>query len=134
MKGKKKLATTLALAMIVSLGACTKNGVTAPHPGSVNAFDSNSYDVLMVSKATIDQTKTDLAAGQFGNITANVKTALNDCIQAYNVADVAYTAYHTAAVASLTSAATTQAQATLNTALANLNTATNTLTSVKTGS
>lgn len=121
------------LILLLCISGCVKNSTTTPHPGSVNAFDSTSYDVLLVAKATIDQTKTDLAAGQFGNITANVKTALNNCIQAYNVADVAYTAYHTAALSSASSPSTTALQNDLTTKLSNLNSATASLTAVKTG-
>lgn len=87
----------LVLAVLL-LGGCKTQGYVQ-HPGAVNAFDSQSYDSLLVTHSIIETTKADLAANKFpATISANVKTSLNNLITAYDVADSAYLAYHAAAV------------------------------------
>ena len=119
-----KSKCTAVLLALVLLGGCA-----ARHPGSANQFDSSSYDTLIVAHSVIETTKADLAANKFPpqNV-GNVKTALNNLIQTYNVADTAYQSYHSAAVAGT---ATTAQQASLTTALANVTAATTTLNSAK---
>lgn len=91
----KRLAVfALSLALLAGCAA------RVTHPGAVNQFDSNAYDVVLITHGVIEDTKTDLAANAFpASIAGNVKTALNDLIKAYNVADTSYKAYHNAAVA-----------------------------------
>jgi len=99
------------------------------HPGSANKFDSDSYDAVLVAHSVIETTKTDLANGAFpASIAGNVKTAINDLIAAYNIADKAWHAYHDAALAGT---ATTALSTTLTNALADVNTKTSALTSAK---
>lgn len=124
---KRKWYTFYA-GLAVLLVACAARPL---HPGSANAFDSNSFDSLIVVKNVIDSTRTDLANNAFpANITGNVKTALNALIQAYNIADSAYLTYHAAAIAgTATPAQQADVQAKLNT----MNNGVSTLTSAKGG-
>src|SRR5271157_2963660 len=99
------------LATLLLLAACSAAKI---HPGSPNAFDSATYDTLVTTHSVIESTKTDLAANAFpASISANVKTALNALIQAYDVADTAYQAYHSSALAGT---ATTAQQAAVSSA------------------
>jgi type IV pilus biogenesis protein CpaD/CtpE len=101
------------------------------HPGAANSFDSTTYDTLIVTHNVIESTKADLAAGKFtGTLAANVKTALNALIEAYDVADQAYLTYHSAAAAGN---ATPTDQATLQVKINTMTNATTTLTSAKGG-
>jgi len=99
------------LALILTIG-CTKNPVSAPIPGSANAFDSSSYLTLVTTDSVIQSTKVDLTAGNFSaSVAPTVKSALNILIQAYDVANTAYLAYHTAALANTATPAQQQAVA-----------------------
>lgn len=72
----------------------------APLVGAVNQFDSDTYLTLVTIDNTIQTTRADLQAGNFPiNITANVKTALNALINAYNIANSSYQIYHNEALA-----------------------------------
>jgi hypothetical protein len=99
------------------------------HPGAANTFDSNSYDAVLVTHNLIETTKTDLANNAFpASIAGNVKTALNDLIKAYDIADTSYVTYHQAALAGNATAAQ---QTTLTNALSALSTQTAALTAAK---
>jgi len=63
-------------------------------PGSLTALDADSYDALIGTHDAIEQTKTAIANGGFGTNAAQAKTALNITIDAYNIADREYKAYH----------------------------------------
>lgn len=120
----------LAIGGVTVIGGCAKT-VTVPIPGSANTFDSSSYLTLVTTDNVIQTAKADLAAGKFpASISGNVKTALNDLIQSYNVANIAYQAYHTAAMANQATPA--QATAVTN-SLNNVQTATTTLIAAKAG-
>lgn len=84
------------LVLTVCLASCQHY---VAHPGSVNTFDSQAYDSILVTKTVIDSTKTDIANGVFGSLAGTVTTAVDALVTAYNVADTAYQAYHNAAVA-----------------------------------
>jgi len=107
------------------------NAAYKVHPGAVNAFDSQVYDVLVAADAAIQQTKTQLSSGAFTNPTVahDVAIALNGAITAYNVADNTYLQYHAAAAAIPPTATPAQANALqsqiagLTTAVSNLNVA-----------
>jgi len=119
----KKIAV---LMLAVALSGCAAAKI---HPGSPNAFDSKSYDSLVVAHSVIESTKADLANNAFpASIAGNVKTALNDLITAYNAADTAYQAYHQSALAGTATAVQQQA---VQNALNNVSTATNALTAAK---
>lgn len=129
---RNRLVLLLTLGVIFSSltwgGACLKSK-NAPIPGAANTFDSSSYLVLVTTDSLIQTTKQDLAVGAFpGAILGNVKTALNALIQAYNVCDIAYQAYHTAALAGQATAAQ---QAAVTDGLNKMQTATANLTTVK---
>jgi hypothetical protein len=101
----------------------------AVHPGAANKFDSDSYDAVLVTHNLIETTKTDLANNAFpASIAGNVKTALNDLIKSYDIADTAYTTYHTAALAGNATAAQ---QTALTNALTTVSTSTAALTAAK---
>jgi hypothetical protein len=103
---------TILLGCCLLLVSCATT--TATHPGAVNAFDSTTYDVLLTAQAAIEAAKP-LAT------TPALKTAINAAIQAYDVAESAYVAYHTAAVAGTATAAQ---QSALQTQIGNLKTST----------
>lgn len=125
----KKLGIIGVAVLALGLGGCTK--AYQAHPGSVNTFDSVSYDSVLVAHSVIESTKTDLANGVFpATIAPKVKTALNDLVASYNIADSAYQAYHAAAVAG--TATTSQANA-VTSGLAQVGTATAALTAAKAG-
>lgn len=101
------------------------------HPGAANKFDSDSYDVVLVTHSVIETTKTDLANNAFpASIAGNIKAALNALIQGYNIADTSYQTYHKAAL----SGQATQAQSdAVTSSLADLKTQTAALTAAKAG-
>jgi hypothetical protein len=109
------LIFTLALA---SIAGCAKNPI---HPGAANQFDSNAYDVVLLYHDSIDSTKADLTAGTLPDA---VKPVFNKFIDAYNVLDAAYKAYHAAAIGGTATAdqlnALTQAEATAAASFADL--------------
>jgi hypothetical protein len=115
------------VALCIFITACSAN--PKPVVGSANQFDSDTYLTLVTADALIQSTKTQLANGAFPvNIAGNVKTALNDLITAYDVANTAWLAYHTSALAGQS----TQAQINVvNGTINNVNVATVQLTSVK---
>jgi hypothetical protein len=99
------------------------------HPGTANAFDSSTFDTLLVTHNTIEQTKSALAAGSFPvAIAGNVKTALNALIKVYDDADTAYLAYHAAAMAGTATPAQSSA---VTAGLSNVSSATTNLTNAK---
>jgi hypothetical protein len=122
----RKIAVLL---LAVTLCGCAARPI---HPGAANQFDSTSYDALIVAHDIIESTKTDLSctpqspAGTCNilpsAIAGNVKTALNGLINAYNVADTAYQAYHSAA---LSGTATPAQQQAVTNGLNQVNTSTN---------
>lgn len=102
-----------ALVAGLCLSGCSATAI-ANHPGAVNAFDSQTYDVLLTAQAAIE------AAKPLGT-TQPIKDAINKAIAAYNVAEAAYTAYHQAATAGT---ATASQQTALQSNVASLKTAT----------
>jgi hypothetical protein len=118
------------------------------HPGTANAFDSNTYDTLMVTDSVIQSTKTAYLANQFpASIAPQVKTALNDLIAAYDAADLLYcgnpiqgpssaalvcapTSYHAMAMAGT---ATPAQQTAVAAAVSTVNSKTTALTAAKGG-
>jgi hypothetical protein len=121
------------LLLAVSLSAALLTGCAARqiHPGAANSFDSQVYDALIVSHSVIETCKADLANGVFSpTLAPKIKTALNDLIKAYDVADTVYQAYHTAAMAG--TATTAQATA-VSDAIQNVNNSTSALAAAKAG-
>jgi hypothetical protein len=120
----KRLAT---IALALALTGCA---ATHPvHPGAANTFDSNSYDAVLVAHSVIETTKTDLANNTFpASIAGQVKTALNDLIKAYDIADTSYQTYHAAAIAGK---ATTAQSTAVSSALTDLQAKSTALTAAK---
>jgi hypothetical protein len=97
----KRMRSAVVLVLVLaSIGCASAN--YKPHPGAINLLDSQAFDVLVSTKAVIDQTKADLAGNTWNaTISGKVKTVLNTgMIPAYNVLDTTYQAYHLAANAS----------------------------------
>src|ERR1700676_2926447 len=93
----KRLLPSLLIALSMTVG-CAMN--PKPVTGSANQFDSDTYLALATADSVIQTTKADLTNGTFPvNIAGNVKTALNNLIKSYDVADKVYLAYHAAAIA-----------------------------------
>jgi hypothetical protein len=127
----KKLLTSLVLGLALSATGCGVFHAHAPVPGAVNSFDSDTYLGLATAKGVIDQTKADLASNAFpASIADKVKSAVNDAVKTYNVADVTYQAYHNAAVQGTSTPAQ---QAAVTTAVNNLNTSIKAVTAAKAG-
>ena len=119
----KRLIPAIALFLLVGCAA------HVTHPGAANKYDSDAYDAVLVTHNLIETTKTDLGNNAFpASITGNVKTALNDLIKSYDIADTAYVTYHSAALAGT---ATSAQQTALTNALTNVSTSTAALTAAK---
>jgi hypothetical protein len=118
----------IGLIAVLLLAGCAARVV---HPGAANKFDSDAYDAVLVAHSVIETTKTDLANNAFpASIAGNVKTALNDLIKGYNIADTTYQTFHQAAVAGKATAAQ---QTGLTNALNDLSAQTAALTAAKVG-
>ena len=84
----------LFIVMIFAVVGATAGCRTAAyqvHPGSVDLFDSQSYDTLLVAQATIQQAKREVQAG---TLPATAVAPLNDSVRAYDVALAAWQVYH----------------------------------------
>lgn len=115
-----------AVLAVVLMSGCAAH---VNHPGSANTFDSDTYDTLLVTNATITQTKVELTQGAFSaDQVPLVKTALNTLITAYDEADTVYIVYHTAALAGT---ATTDQQTAVTAAITKVNSAASALVSVR---
>jgi hypothetical protein len=102
----KKYLLLIPLLLLVSCRAYVR------HPGSVNLFDSQAYDALLVADDSINSAKKDLATG---TLPATSGEYLNILIKSYNTADALYKLYHDAAVEGKdTSTVTFQLQTDLN--------------------
>lgn len=114
------------IAVLFLLVGCAARPI---HPGAANSFDSNSYDAVLVAHSVIESTKADLANNAFpASIAGQVKTALNDLIKGYNIADASYQTYHQAALAGTATAAQSGA---VSSALTDLQTKSAALTAAK---
>lgn len=87
-----KRLNVLILGLALSLSGCANYLV---HQGAVDTIDSQTYDALLVAKSTIDSTRDQLASGA---LPPSIKPALNDAIKAYDVAQIAWHAYHDKAI------------------------------------
>jgi hypothetical protein len=125
-----KLRRNLVILAVLLTVGCAKH-VSVPVPGSANSFDSDTYLSLILTDSLIQSTKADLANNSFPvTWVPNVKKALNSLIQAYDVANVSYQAYHTMAI---TNSATPAQKAAVQANLTNVQTATANLTAAKGG-
>lgn len=124
----KRLYLSPVLAFVLAIAGCAAQQI---HPGAANSFDSSTYDALIVTHSVIETTKVDLASNAFTpTLAPKIKTALNDLIKAYDVADTVYQAYHTAAMAGTA----TPAQATaVSNAVQSVNNSTSALSAAKAG-
>ncbi len=80
----------LPILLVLLLAGCAKTIVL--HPGAMNAFDSQAYDVLVTAQASLTQAKASVQTSfpQF-------RPQLNQVIAAYNTVQAAYKLYHTSA-------------------------------------
>ena len=81
----------IILAGCLMMGTGCGRQAHAVHPGAINAFDSYSYDTLLVAQAAIEQAKTEVAKH------LNAKRPLNQAIASFNIAEASYVAYHASA-------------------------------------
>jgi len=124
---RRNLSIATIITVLVLSIACTKS-VVAPVPGSANQFDSDTYLTLVTAKAAIDAAKTALAQNPpvfTPTLAAIVKSAVNNAVTAYNVADTTYQAYHAAAIAGTATAAQ---QADVSAKISTMNTAVSQIT------
>lgn len=63
------------------------------HPGAVSKLDSQSFDVLLIAQAVIDQGRAELAAG---SLPEGLRPGLMRLIDAYNIARSAWLTYRNA--------------------------------------
>jgi hypothetical protein len=126
MKKKICLSGSLLVATLLLVSCAATHPI---HPGAANSFDSTAYDAVLVAHSVIETTKTDLANNTFpASIAGQVKTALNDLIKAYDIADTSYQTYHTAAIAGK---ATTAQSTAVSSALTDLQAKSTALTAAK---
>lgn len=83
------------LILCLTLTGCAKK-VSAPLPGSINSFDSISYQTLMDAQAAINAVKADVTAQKIVLSPAQ-KTVLNQAIQDYDIGQATWQAYHAGA-------------------------------------
>lgn len=82
---------TLAIGLILSLssiGCGAKKYVV--HPGSVDEFDSRTYDVLITARGAIQEAKLQFQAGE---LPEEAKNVINRAVQSYTIVRNARTAY-----------------------------------------
>lgn len=99
----RKPVVVAALLFLLALG-CSHSYVV--HPGSINTFDSQTYDTLIVYHDAIESAKADLTSGQFP---VAAKPVLNRFIEAYNTLQGVWTVYHTSGSANPDATAVTAA-------------------------
>ena len=83
----RSIAVSLVMAFVMV--ACAKYQI---HPGSVDSFDSKTYDTLNTAQAAIDQAKQEYSSGQLP-ATDTTKEAINKAGQVYNVVRDAWLEY-----------------------------------------
>ena len=119
---------TVVIFLALALTGCASRPI---HPGAVNKFDSDAYDILLVTDNVIQTTRADLSNNVFSTTVAvNVKNALNGLITAYNAADIAYKTYHASAIAGT---ATPAQQAAVTNTLGQVQVATTVFVNAKAG-
>lgn len=64
--------------------------ISAPHPGALDNFDSQTYDALLVAQGVLDQATIEFKQG---NLPAASKAVINDAGNAYNLARDAWLGY-----------------------------------------
>lgn len=74
---------SLLACLLLGLTVACQKQIVAPHPGSLDAFDSQTYDALLVAQGVLDQAKIECAQGR---LPTGAKAAINTAGNAYNVA------------------------------------------------
>lgn len=107
----KKVLTAFLVALVVAfaIGCSTLKTPHTVAPGSTVAatpLDSDTYNLLLLTKGIIDGVRTDLANNVFTTLARPfVVQAENELVTSYNSLDSAYGPYHTAVVAGTATAA-----------------------------
>jgi len=96
MKGFILRALFLAMLVVVPVVCANQKTVQAPIPGSVNTFDSSTYQSLRVAHDIAKSLSDQAAAGKY-HPTPQEKVVINQFIADINVADTVYKAYHAGA-------------------------------------
>lgn len=86
--GLKPLIMLLLLPLVLSTQACAAH--YAVHPGALNAADSAAYDTLLTAQGAINQARAD---NQANPLPPDLKAALNQLVQAYNLARASWLTY-----------------------------------------
>jgi predicted lipoprotein len=69
----------VVLSVLIALTSC---GAARMHPGSVNQFDSNTYDTLMVAQEALAEARTSIESG---DLPEAMKGPYNAAVDAYNL-------------------------------------------------
>jgi hypothetical protein len=111
----------LSLSLPLTLAGCKTVTTTQPlAPGAYNQADQQLYSALMATEASLNSLKSDLENPATDAQTKSVlKPYVNQVIADYNLAELAYQAFH-AALATNLSASPTAAQAALQKVQADL--------------
>lgn len=88
-----KLKIAIGVGLLLCLTNCSLKYVA--HPGSANTFDSVAYDSLHDVQTIIDTARAQFDSGA---LSPSVKPLLNKLVDAYNIANPAWKAYHDAAL------------------------------------
>jgi hypothetical protein len=91
----RKLVLTLILCLC-TVGCIKATAPTPPLPGALNSFDQTSYQTLVTAQASLNDFKASVTKDP--NL-ATLKPALNQAVQDYDIAEVAWQTYHAAASA-----------------------------------
>ena len=109
------MRTTVHVALALALlQGCASRPI---HPGAIDKLDSQAYDILLMTQASLDEAKAQIVSGK---LPASAKAVVNAAGRAYDVARVAQKAYHEASPGLRSAKATelTEALAKVNVAVA----------------
>lgn len=90
---RRLLAVAVLLLGLVTNGCGGKQ--VAPHPGSIDMFDSRVYDVLLVFQGALDQAKLEYRAGKLPQ-SRQVKDTINTAGESYDLLRTTWLAYRDA--------------------------------------
>ena len=112
------IGTTLLLLLGLGFTVACHKQIVAPHPGALDAFDSQTYDALNVAQGVLDQAKIEFTQG---NLPAGTKLIINRTGQLYNVARDAWLEYRAVKQAGASQSTLDAVAAKLTAAVAELN-------------
>ena len=110
------IASLLFIAFLLFSSACHKQ-IVAPHPASLDAFDSQTYDALLVAQGVLDQAKIEY---QQGKLAESAKPLINKTGDAYNLARDLWLEYRAVVEAGKSGDVVSDVQAKVDAAVFNL--------------